>query len=81
MHHFAKNTFSENLITDILKYRIYAYKNDDDDELKSTEKELEEFDNLILEYQIKDSVTLDMVAKSFNEILPNDQLNNFLKLL
>lgn len=75
---FAKSSFSRNLIVDIIKYRIK--ENSKDANFKVTKEVLDEFDTLLIEYQNEDT-PLEIAAIGFKEILPDDQLNNFLKLL
>ena len=75
---FAKSSFSRNLIVDIIRYRIN--ENSKSSKFKVTKEVLDEFDDLLVEYQNEDTI-LAIVAEDFEKILPNDQLNNFLKLL
>lgn len=76
---FAKGNFSENLISDFIEYRIKVAEKK---EIKVDKTVLNTFRNLLLKFKKKDgSITLKIISEKFKEILPTDQLHNFLEKL
>lgn len=71
---FAKSTFSNRLIADIINYRVVQnYK--DDNKLDFTN-----IRNALLQFQ-KESIKLTIVVSEIRKITPDDQILNFLNLL